>query len=280
MKLSKDDKFCQVKLTALKAEKQQDLESVEAFERKNKKMKRKRTIVDMSRHKEAYKSNKIKNIIDFDEEHTNTIKFLAVEKKSNVKLTTRFMKGKMLMFAKTSLQSSVYDMIDVCCFPGQVFQEICKKYHIEKCFMYQNLTDTDSTSLFFVFICNFDCTVNEKESRKILFEVMIASKIFQRLDLSDYFWKQYSLQNKAIKEQVGLYEIENIDSANKITISVNPKEYFEKYRDKTVNKKHKGLKRDTPGMNFEAYSQLICSLHEFFSNQKPKKKINKNVFKW
>ena len=133
---------------------------------------------------------------------------------------------------------------------------------------------------FFVFIRNLDCTVNEKESRKILFEVMIASKIFQRLDLSDYFWKQYSLQNKAIKEQVGLYEIESIDSANKITISVNPKEYFEKYRDKTVNKKHKGLKRDTPGMNFEAYSQLICSLHEFFSNQKPKKKINKNVFKW
>ena len=35
MKLSKDDKFYQVKLTALKAEKKQDLESVEAFEKKN-----------------------------------------------------------------------------------------------------------------------------------------------------------------------------------------------------------------------------------------------------
>ena len=33
MKLSKDDKFYQVKLTALKAQKQQDLESVEAFKR-------------------------------------------------------------------------------------------------------------------------------------------------------------------------------------------------------------------------------------------------------
>ena len=46
MKLSKDNKFYQVTLTALKAEKQQDLESVEAFEKKNKKMKRKRTILD------------------------------------------------------------------------------------------------------------------------------------------------------------------------------------------------------------------------------------------
>ena len=36
MKLSKDDKVYQVKLTALKAEKQQDLEAVEALEKKNK----------------------------------------------------------------------------------------------------------------------------------------------------------------------------------------------------------------------------------------------------
>ena len=69
-------------MTALKAEKQ-DLESVEAFEKKNKKMKRKRTIVDyMSRHKEAYKNNKIKSIIDFDEENTNSIKSLVVKKKN------------------------------------------------------------------------------------------------------------------------------------------------------------------------------------------------------
>ena len=162
-------------------------------------------------------------------------------------------------------------MIDDFCFPDQVVQEIYKKYHIEKCYMYQNLTDTDSTSLFFVFICSLDCAVNEKDCRKILFEVIIASKIFQRLDLSDDFWEQFNVQNKAIEKQVGLYEIESIDNANVITISVNPKEYFEKYRDKTVNKKHKGLKRDMPGMNFEAYSQRICSLHEFCSNQKPKK---------
>ena len=134
--------------------------------------------------------------------------------------------------------------------------------------MYQNLIDTDSTLLFFIFICNLDCSVNEKDNRKILFEVIIASKIFQRLDLSNDFWDKFNVQNKEIKKQVRLYEIENIDTANVITIAVNPKEYFEKYRDKTVNKKHKGLKKDTPGMNFEAYSQRICSLHEFFKNQK------------
>ena len=48
------------------------------------------------------------------------------------------------------------------------------------------------------------------------------------------------MQNKGIKKQVGLYEIESIDNGNIITISVNPKKYFEKYRDKAVKKKHKG----------------------------------------
>ena len=98
-------------------------------------------------------------------------------------------------------------MIDVFYFPDQVVQEIYKKYSIEKCFLYQNLIDTDSISLFFIFICNLNCSVSEKDSRKILFEVMIASKIFKRLDLSDDFCNKFNVQNKEIKKQVGLYEI-------------------------------------------------------------------------
>ena len=46
------------------------------------------------------------------------------------------------------------------------------------------------------------------------------------------------------------HRISNMN-ANVITIAVSPKEYFEKYRDKTINKKYKGLKRDTPGMNLK-----------------------------
>ena len=79
MKLSKDDKFYQVKLSALNAEREQNSEAVEAYEKKNEKMKRKRTILDyMTRHEEAHRNNKIKSII---EEHANSIKSLVVEKK-------------------------------------------------------------------------------------------------------------------------------------------------------------------------------------------------------
>ena len=57
-------------------------------------------------------------------------------------------------------------MIDVFCFPedNPKVQAIYEKHKIEKCFLYQNLTDTDSTSLFFVFICNLNCQLNEKDS--------------------------------------------------------------------------------------------------------------------
>ena len=137
-------------------------------------MKRKHTILDyVTRHEEARRNNKIKSIIDFDQEHTSSIKSLVVENKSSVPLTTRFMRRNMLMFAKISLQSFVYHMIDVFWFSDELVQKIFEKYKTQKCFLYQNLTDADSTSLFFVFICGIDCIINEKESRNILFEVMV-----------------------------------------------------------------------------------------------------------
>ena len=68
---------------------------------------------------------------------------------------------------------------------------------------------------------------------------MIKSKIFDRLDLSDDFWDQFGVQNKKLKKQVGLFEIENINEPNIITIALNPKEYYEKFNDRTNNKKRK-----------------------------------------
>ena len=38
-----------------------------------------------------------------------------------------------------------------------------------------------------------------------------------------------------------------------------------------MNKKHKGLKKDTPGIDFEAYAQRLSLLHEFCDKQKPNK---------
>ena len=91
------------------------------------------------------------------------------------------------MFAKTSIASFVYDVTGVFCFPEDdpKAQAIFDKHKIEKRFLYQNLTDTDSTSLFFVFICNLNCQLNKKGSRNVIFEVIINSKIVERLGLAN-----------------------------------------------------------------------------------------------
>ena len=127
-------------------------------------------------------------------------------------------------------------------------------------FLYQNLTDTDSTSLLFLFICNLECMLPESKARKVIFECMVKSKILDRLDLSNEFWKQFDVQNVTTKKQMGLFEIENIDNPNVCTIAVNPKEYFEKFKNRDINKKHKGVKRGTRGMMFENYAQRIKRL--------------------
>ena len=77
-----------------------------------------------------------------------SVKSLAVKKESKINLTTRFMNGKMLMFCKTSNRSSVYYLIDVFMYPNDEISKIYDKYEIQGCFLYQNLTDTDSMSIF------------------------------------------------------------------------------------------------------------------------------------
>ena len=67
-------------------------------------------------------------------------------------------------------------------------------------FSLPKLTDTDSTSVFSVFICDLSCSVDERKSREIIFKVMIKRKIFDWLDLSDNFWDQFGVQNKELKK--------------------------------------------------------------------------------
>ena len=70
-----------------------------------------------------------------------------------------------------------------------------------------------------------------------------------------------------------LYKIDNIANANICTIAVNSKEYFEKLKSRSINKKHKGVKQDTPGMNFESYAERINVLRDTSSEKKTEKKF-------
>ena len=169
----------------------------------------------------------------------------------------------MLMFSQVSIKSLVYDIIDVFMFPNKEIKEINQKYKINKCLVKQNLTDTDSTSIFFVFICDLECHVREDEARDIIFEVMLKSKVFNRLDLSHEYFEKFNCRNTNLKKSVGYFKVENIDKANIITISLNPKEYYERFVNTTDNKKHKSLHKSTPGMDFDSYSSRLSDLTEY-----------------
>ena len=123
--------------------------------KKTKRNKKKRTLYHyLERRKEAYRNNKITSLIDIDEEYLTSVKSLVIKKETKGNLTTAFLNGKMLMFSKT-IQSFVYNLIDVFLSPDDVDKEIYKKNDIQKCFLLQNLTETDSTSPFLYLFANF-----------------------------------------------------------------------------------------------------------------------------
>ena len=54
------------------------------------------------------------------------------------------MSGKLLMFAKFSLKSFIYNLVDTFYFPNDIVKEIHKKYQIERIICYHILTNIDS----------------------------------------------------------------------------------------------------------------------------------------
>ena len=75
------------------------------------------------------KIKKIKIMIDFDKNECSSIKSIAIKGNMTINVTARFIKGKMLTFSKVSIRSSVYDLIDVFCFPN-VFLRVFMKSKI------------------------------------------------------------------------------------------------------------------------------------------------------
>ena len=70
-----------------------------------------------------------------------------------------------------------------------------------------------------------------------------------------------------------LYETENIDNPSICTIAV--KKYFKTLKNRPINKKHKGVRWDTPGMNFGSYAEKIKVLREIDSERIEKKLVQK-----
>ena len=176
-----DDPFKNARIVELENEKEISIDSLNCLKKKKKKKIKKKIKIKDLQIDDMLKNKKIKTMIDFDKNDCNSIKSIIVKSDMNIDVTSRFIKGKMLMFAKLSIKSFVYDMIDVFYFPNDKIQQIYDYYQIERCFLYQNLTGTDSTSLFFNFICKLDCSVPESEGKKFFFRMFEKIKDLKQI---------------------------------------------------------------------------------------------------
>ena len=61
--------------------------------------------------------------IDFDVEESASIKSFAIKNNDQVKITTKFFSGKMLMFAKLSLMSFIYELVETFYFPNETVKK-------------------------------------------------------------------------------------------------------------------------------------------------------------
>ena len=167
------------------------------------------------------------------------------------------------MIAKLSLMSLIYEMLEKFSFPDEKVQKIFVKYLIEKVYIYHVLTDTDSTCLQFLFISDPKSDICERKYRDIIFQVMIASDIYDRFDSLHVYWAKFSARKENLRKCPGYFEIGNIDNPCFLTIACNPKEYYELFENSYINKRHKGIKKGLSGINFVNYAERFVSLTNF-----------------
>ena len=94
-----------------------------------------------------------KTVHEFHPCHTALIKAHAsITEHNKIGPSTRLSAGKMLMFAELSIMSFICQLVDLFIFPSGKTKAIDEIYSINFVFVYQISTDTDSTSLQFVFL--------------------------------------------------------------------------------------------------------------------------------
>ena len=163
-------------------------------------------------------------ILEFTDAQSASVKSVAVKNETGIKCTTRFMSGKLFMFAKLLLKSFIYSLVELLYFSEEnsiVFQ-ICKQHEIEK-IHYHILTATDSTSIQTVIVSNADSTFPESKTHDILFEIFSKTEIVNRFDNSDDFWMKFNTHKLQDKKVLGLYEVKHLNDQCYVTLAVNPK---------------------------------------------------------
>ena len=116
MKIDQNDLFAEAEHYDVGEKRKRKMDALDSHKSK---IKRKTIAKGNNKKTEDFLENQqTKMIIDFDCETSASINSLAVNKTSVLKLTTRFFSGKIRMFAKLSLMSFIYEMLETFHFPN------------------------------------------------------------------------------------------------------------------------------------------------------------------
>lgn len=141
--LNKSDPWYEVRKESYELQKESDLNAVNNMEDRRKRTGKKTVFYNIDDKIDHVAKSKItKIILDFCVDESVSIKSFAVKGKKQVRTTTRFLSGKVLMFAKLSLMSFICDILETFCFPDKKVKKIYEKYQIENVYIYHILTDT------------------------------------------------------------------------------------------------------------------------------------------
>ena len=116
--LDKNDPTYEARKEHFENKMDEELDSVESF-LKSKNRKKKKIRDTDEKIAESLDPRKTKMVLEFNDHEAASINSCAVKKCSNIKVTTCFMSGKLLMLAKLSLKSFIYDVIETFCFPEE-----------------------------------------------------------------------------------------------------------------------------------------------------------------
>ena len=108
-----------------------------------------------------------------------------------------------------------------------------------------------------------------KKFRDIIFEVIVNSKIYDRFDSSNIHWERFGARKENPWKWLGYFEIEHIDNPCFVTVAVNREEYYECFEANSFNKKHKNIKKGSPGLDFENCTNKVFLVNDCDFFQKP-----------
>ena len=115
---------------------------------------------------------------------------------------------------------------------------------IQKVYIYHVLTNTGSTSLQFLFITDPESDICEQKYREIVFEVIIASEVYNRFDSSHQYWDRFNSRQEHLQKCLGYFNVENIDNPCLLTMLVTPKSILSYSKTTKLIKSTKELRKD------------------------------------